>query len=105
MISTYFSFLLNNKHTQQAYKYIGQGFLPLDTEPSELKNAIRPGTFFPHVSYTAFARSSRNSCAVITPTKTSVRCEFSGDSCGCKSIISNGARNKGNKNYYRRCSC
>lgn len=47
--------------------------LPSHNEPSELKNAIRPGTDLPHVLNTALALDSRKSLDVMTPTKTNVR--------------------------------
>lgn len=65
--------------------------LPSDVDPSELKNAILPGTFLPHVLYTALALLSMKPFAVITPTKTKFFCEFCGVSSGLSFIISKGA--------------
>jgi hypothetical protein len=65
--------------------------LPSLVEPSELKNAIRPGTDLPHVLYTAFALDTRNSLDVMTPTKTSVRWLLTGVSSTVRLIISKGA--------------
>lgn len=65
--------------------------LPSHDEPSELKKAMRPGTDFPHVLYTAFALDSRKSLDVMTPTKTNVRWLLSGVSSAVKLIISKGA--------------
>jgi hypothetical protein len=63
-------------------------------EPSELKKAILPGTVLPHVLNTDFARDSRKSLDVITPTNTSVRWLLTGVSSAVKLISCSGAENR-----------